>query len=192
GTAARHTHQAVRATSEARALSRMAAAMMRGEPLPTLVEQVRENFSLTAVSLLERDTGHGPEPRWYVVASTGVRPPERPYDADVEAPIDDRLTLAARGRGLSGDDRRILTACAAQIGVAHTRGGLARRGAGTELDEQVRPRAGALYLRPVDLDEALTAALDDLGPGGHSISLRLPERLPDVIADAALLARVLA
>ncbi|MDW6064814.1 DUF4118 domain-containing protein [Streptomyces sp. FXJ1.4098] len=192
GTAARHTHQAVRATSEARALSRMAAAMMRGEPLPTLLEQVRENFSLTAVSLLERDTDHGPEPRWYVVASTGVRPPERPYDADVEAPIDDRLTLAARGRGLSGDDRRILTACAAQIGVAHTRGGLARRGAGTDLDEQVRPRAGALYLRPVDLDEALTAALDDLGPGGHSISLRLPERLPDVIADAALLARVLA
>lgn len=192
GVAARRTHQAMRATSEARALSQMAAAMMRGEALPTLLEQVRENFSLAAVSLLERDPEHGPEPRWYVVASAGARPPERPYDADVEARVDDRLTLAARGRGLSGDDRRILAACATQLGIAHTRGGLARGAAGAEPEEPGRPRAGALYLRPVDLDEALTAALDDLGPGGHSILLRLPERLPDVIADAALLARVLA
>ncbi|MFK4185346.1 DUF4118 domain-containing protein [Streptomyces sparsogenes] len=265
--AARHTRQAVRATSEARALSRMAVAMMHGQDLPTLLEQVRENFALAAVSLLERDSEPGPEPRWYIVASTGDRPPERPWDADVEAPVDDRLTLAARGRGLNDDDLRLLTACAAQLGIAHTQGTLTRHAAETDtlaaaertraalllaaghdlraplgaaeaalgklsdlvreggpdgsgggpdgeaahllnsasaavrragalvtdLDDLSRLHAGALdlYLRPVDLDEALTAALDDLGPGGHDIVLRLPPQLPDVIADAALLTRVL-
>lgn len=37
----------------------------------------------------------------------------------------------------------------------------------------------------------LTAVLDDLGPGGRTIEVRLPEQQPDVIADAALLTRVL-
>ncbi|MEV8060612.1 MULTISPECIES: DUF4118 domain-containing protein [Streptomyces] len=254
GAAARRTHQALRATSEARALSRLAAAMTRGQDLPALLEQVREYFSLTAVSLLERAPGHAAEPRWYVVASTGERPPEQPYEGDLEAPIDDALTLAARGHGLSGDDQRILTACAAQIGIAHTQGRLTRHAAETDtfaaaehtrasllltaghdlraplhaaeealghlpplpaeetrhlatarssvrratqlvtdLDDLSRLHTGALdlYLRPVDLDEALTAALDDLGTGGHAITLRLPEELPYVLADAALLTRVL-
>ncbi|GAA1069508.1 hypothetical protein GCM10009647_091720 [Streptomyces sanglieri] len=63
----------------------------------------------------------------------------------------------------------------------------------TDLDDVSRLHAGALdlYLHPVDLNEMLAAALDDLGPGGHSIILRLPEQLPDVIADAALLTRAL-
>ncbi len=37
----------------------------------------------------------------------------------------------------------------------------------------------------------LTAALDDLGPGGHDVTVGSLEDLPDVIADAALLTRVL-
>ncbi|WP_327300098.1 hypothetical protein [Streptomyces goshikiensis] len=63
----------------------------------------------------------------------------------------------------------------------------------SDLDELSRLHAGALdlYLRPVDLDELLTAVLDDLGPGGHMIQCSLPEQLPDVIADAAVLTRVL-
>ncbi|MFE5125773.1 DUF4118 domain-containing protein [Streptomyces sp. NPDC056669] len=273
GAAARRTGQARRATSEARVLSRLAAAMMRGQDLPALLEQVRENFSLTSVSLLERGPGPGPvrqpgpvrepeharEPRWYVVASTGERPPERPRQGDVEVPIGDRLTLAAYGHGLSGDDQRILSACATQIGIAHTHGALTRHAAETDtlaaaertrasllltashdlraplhsaedalvrlrdlqptgpsreasrllaaarsavrraaqlvtdLDDLSRLHAGALdlYLRPVDLDEALTAALDDLGTSGRTIALHLPEQLPYVIADAALLTRVL-
>ncbi|MFD4138591.1 DUF4118 domain-containing protein [Streptomyces sp. NPDC058572] len=261
--AARRTYQAVRARAEARALSRLATAMMRGQDLPNLLEQVREDFGLDAVSLLEGDTGHAAEPRWYVVASTGERPPERPYDADVESPAGDSLTLAARGRPLSSDDKRVLGACAAQLGMAHSRGRLAERAAETgvraaaehtraslvltashelrgplrtaeesldrlsdrlggtsagplgpqaarlldtalsavrragrlvtDLDDLSRLHGGALdlYLRPVDLDEALTAALDNLGPGGHTIDCTLPEQLPDVIADAAVLTRVL-
>jgi two-component system, OmpR family, sensor histidine kinase KdpD len=56
-----------------------------------------------------------------------------------------------------------------------------------------RLRAGALetYLRPVDLDEVITACLEDLGPGGHSITVDIPDELPDVIADAELLTRIL-
>nr|WP_237522290.1 DUF4118 domain-containing protein [Streptomyces sp. SID1328] len=259
GTAAQRTRQAARVTSEARALSRLAAAVMRGQDLPALVEQIRENFGLSAVSLLERAPEASPAPRWYVVASAGERPPERPYEADVESPVDDTLTLAARGSGLSTEDQRVLAACAAELGLAHARGRIAGyRGdtdtvAGTErtraslllaagrdlraplrtaerallrlpgrsadeptpqeeqlldtaraavhraaqlvtdLDDLSRLHAGALdlYLRPVDLDEVLGAAMDDLGPGGHSIVLRLPEQLPDVIADAALLTRAL-
>jgi two-component system, OmpR family, sensor histidine kinase KdpD len=48
------------------------------------------------------------------------------------------------------------------------------------------------YLRPVDLDEVLAASLDDLGPGGQEVTLSLAEDLPDVIADATLLTRILA
>ncbi|WP_438484902.1 DUF4118 domain-containing protein [Streptomyces sp. S186] len=259
GSAAQRTHQAVRATSEARALSRLAVGMMHGQDLPALIEQIRENFGLASVSLLERDPEASPEPRWYVVASAGEQPPEKPYEADVESPVDDDLTLAARGSGLSTEDQRVLAACAAELGLAHARGRIAgrlgrtdtlataertraslllaagrdlraplhtaeealahlrrRRTGGlapeearllgtarsavhraaqlvTDLDDLGRLHAGALdlYLRPVDLNEVLGAALDDLGPGGHSIVLRLPEQLPDVIADAALLTRAL-
>ncbi|MEU7435791.1 DUF4118 domain-containing protein [Streptomyces sioyaensis] len=130
GEAAQRTHQAIRATSEARALSRLATAMMRGQELAALIEQIRENFGLTAVSLLERDTEASPEPRWYVVASAGERPPEKPYEADVESAVDENLTLAARGSGLSTEDRRVLAACAAELGLAHSRGRITGGAAG--------------------------------------------------------------
>ncbi|MFD0210598.1 DUF4118 domain-containing protein [Streptomyces hirsutus] len=259
GAAAQRTHQAVRVTSEARVLSRLAAAVMRGQDLPALLEQIRESFGLASISLLERNPEASFVPRWYVVASAGERPPEGPGEADVESPVDDRLTLVARGSALSMEDRRVLAACAAELGPAHARGRIAGPSSGTDLladaertraslllaagrdlraplhtaeesllrlgcrrvgepapeeaqlldtaraavhraaqlvtdlDDLSRLHAGALdlYLRPVDLNEALGAALDDLGPGGHSIVLRLPEQLPDVIADAALLTRAL-
>lgn len=260
GSAARRAHQAMRATTESASLSRLATAMMRGQDLPGLLEQVRENFGLSAVSLLERDPQRTAEPRWYVVASAGERPPERPYEADVESPIDDDLTLAARGHGLSTDDQSVLNACAAQLGMAHTQGRLARHAAATDtfaqtertrasllltagrdlraplhaaegdlarlldlprqpptgeqvhrlaktayasvrrairliagLEEVSRLQAGALALnlRPVDVAEVLTAALDDLGPGGRAAVLSLPDHMPDAIADASSLTRVL-
>jgi two-component system, OmpR family, sensor histidine kinase KdpD len=57
-----------------------------------------------------------------------------------------------------------------------------------------RLQAGALsvFIRPVALDELIPLALDDLGPGGHKVVVRLPEDLPDCLADAALLERVVA
>jgi two-component system sensor histidine kinase KdpD len=62
-----------------------------------------------------------------------------------------------------------------------------------DLRDLSRLHAGAVetYLRPVDLDEVLAASLDDLGPGRQEVTLSLAEDLPDVIADAALLTRIL-
>ena len=57
-----------------------------------------------------------------------------------------------------------------------------------------RLQAGALsvFIRPVALDELVPLALDELGPGGGDVVVRLPEDLPDCLADAALLERVVA
>ncbi len=57
-----------------------------------------------------------------------------------------------------------------------------------------RLQAGALavVLRPVALDELVPRVLDDLGPDGHAVVIDVPETLPEVLADAVLLERVLA
>jgi two-component system sensor histidine kinase KdpD len=55
-----------------------------------------------------------------------------------------------------------------------------------------RLQAGALSLfpRPAGLDEVVALALDDLGPAGRDISVEIPETLPAVRADPAILERV--
>jgi len=62
-----------------------------------------------------------------------------------------------------------------------------------DLREFSRLHVGAVetYLRPVELDDVLAVSVAELGPGGHHVALRLPEDLPDVIADADLLSRTL-
>jgi two-component system, OmpR family, sensor histidine kinase KdpD len=55
-----------------------------------------------------------------------------------------------------------------------------------------RLQAGAMPMRlgPVALDEVVAAALDAMGPAGRNVRVELPEALPDVVADAGLLERV--
>jgi len=55
-----------------------------------------------------------------------------------------------------------------------------------------RLQAGALSLfpRPAGLDEIVALALDDLGPVGRDITVEIPESLPAVSADPAILERV--
>jgi two-component system sensor histidine kinase KdpD len=57
-----------------------------------------------------------------------------------------------------------------------------------------RLQAGALsvFIRPVGLDEIVPLALDDLGPAGRTVQLQVPDDLPAVLADPALLERVIA
>ncbi len=57
-----------------------------------------------------------------------------------------------------------------------------------------RLRAGALTIlsRPVALDEVVSLALDDLGPGARQVVVDVPDDLPLVQADAGLLERVIA
>ncbi|MGO9114987.1 MAG: hypothetical protein ACLP9L_37725, partial [Thermoguttaceae bacterium] len=45
-------------------------------------------------------------------------------------------------------------------------------------------------IRQVDVAEVVAAALDELGPGRHAVDVVLPEDIPNVISDAAVLTRV--
>jgi len=56
-----------------------------------------------------------------------------------------------------------------------------------------RLQAGALSLfpRPAGLDEIVALALDDLGPAGREITVEIPETLPAVRVDPAILERVI-
>jgi two-component system sensor histidine kinase KdpD len=250
--------RARRATAEATALSRLAVSVLGGHgDAATLLEELREMFGLASVSLLEQQRGTT-GPHWYVMASAGDRPPDDPA-AEVSLPVSGAVILAGRGRTLSADDARLLSACAVPMvaglvqrrqdeqdaraaqraGDSRSRAALlaatgrqareqlkkaddalavladtaavvtpqerAARAAGarravarvsmllTDLKDMRRLQTGALetYLRPVDLDEVIAVALDDLGPGGPAITLSVPEDLPDVIADAGQLTRIL-
>jgi two-component system sensor histidine kinase KdpD len=57
-----------------------------------------------------------------------------------------------------------------------------------------RVQAGALELscQPTRLDEVVPLALDAIGPASASVEIVLPDTLPDVLADPALLERVVA
>ncbi|GEK02143.1 sensor histidine kinase [Streptomyces sp. 1-11] len=254
---ARRARRHARASAEAGTLADLATSALRDrDDLPALLERVRVNFALEALSLLQRDGAESR--RWFVTASSGPRPPERPEQADTEVAVTDELMLAARGRPLDADDRRLLHGCAAQVAatwesrrsrrqaealgeraVADRYRAEALRAAASDLEAEVtaaqgalerlrerrtpvtatqwaalcdrsqqavrrigalvgdlldlsRVHAGALdvHLRPVDMDEVMAVALGDLGPGGHTLTLEMTEDLPDVIADATVLTRV--
>jgi K+-sensing histidine kinase KdpD len=57
-----------------------------------------------------------------------------------------------------------------------------------------RLQAGALsvFPRPVGLDDVLSHVLDELGPAGHGVDLRIADDLPEVRADPGLLERIVA
>ena len=92
-----------------------------------------------------------------------------------------------RGPALPPEDRKRLLA-----GATRAVDGVSRLV--DDLADLSRLRAGAVetYLRPVDLEEVLAASLDDLGPSRQGVTVSLAEDLPDVIADATLLTRILA
>ena len=115
-----------------------AGSVLRGQqPLPALLERIRESFGMRSVSLLECATGDcddGSEPTraaasaasrirgtgkgWTAVATAGDAPVTGPDDADVEVPVTDTLSLALRGRPLPAADRRVLGAFAAYAAAA--------------------------------------------------------------------------
>ncbi|WP_053788109.1 DUF4118 domain-containing protein [Streptomyces sp. XY332] len=150
GAAAHRTYQAVRASSVARALSRLATAMMHGQDLPALLEQVREDFGLDAVSLLERDARHAAEHTRASLLLTASRDLRDPLRSAEEALHHLRTPTDAQQARIRDSARSSVRRAGRLV---------------TDLDELSR-HAGALdlYLRPVDLDEALTAVLDALGP----------------------------
>ncbi|ADD41143.1 sensor histidine kinase [Stackebrandtia nassauensis] len=121
---AARTRQAGRASAEAQTLSILAGSVLRGEDaLPALMNQMLDTFGLTSVTLLERRRdGVGPDERhdpadWTMVACAGT-PCASPGEAETDIPIDDKLSLALKGRTLDAADRRIVEAFAMQAAVA--------------------------------------------------------------------------
>ncbi|MFJ7067632.1 ATP-binding protein [Streptomyces sp. NPDC101115] len=116
GLASRRTQQAARLRAESETLSLLAGSVLRGDTsLESLLERVRETFSMESVALLERTSEVDP---WTCAGSVGpARPVARPEDADVDMPVSDRLALALTGRVLPAEDRRVLGAFASHAAV---------------------------------------------------------------------------
>ena len=113
-TALRQHTRATQAAAEAEALSRLAVSVLSGRgDAPALLEEIREMFGLTSVSLLERRRD-GAGPGWYVTASAGGQPPDSAA-AEVALPVTETFTLAGHGRPLSGADARLLASCAVPL-----------------------------------------------------------------------------
>ena len=132
--AARRTREAARASAEAETLSTLAGSLLRGEQaLPALLQRVQETFGMEAVSLLRRrstapgSAGSSPtlpgagtlRGTWDVVDSVGPDPCGHPEAGDAEVAVTDDMALVLRGRSLPAEDRRVLTAFAAEVAAAY-------------------------------------------------------------------------
>jgi two-component system sensor histidine kinase KdpD len=108
--AARRAQQAARARTEAALLASYSRTVLAHlNPLERLLNQVRENFGMTSVALLERrDEG------WRQVACAGEPGCDKPDEADVDVAVTGDVHLALRGRALPAADRTVLEAAAGQ------------------------------------------------------------------------------
>ena len=144
--AARRTREAAVAAAEAATLATLAGSVLQGaNPLAALLEQLRETFGLTTVSLLERPTGKRDDNGWQVAAAVGRDAPSTPGQADIQVPVSDTVTLAATGPAPRPEDLRVLSAFAAQAVTALER---------QRLTQQAEQAQGA-----VDADRMRTALL---------------------------------
>jgi two-component system, OmpR family, sensor histidine kinase KdpD len=169
---------AAEANAQTAALTGLALSVLRGrsDP-PALLEEIREMFGLTAVSLLERrqDAGGG----WFVVASAGEHAPEGP-GADVDIVISEPFTLAARGRRLSDQDQRVLFSCAAQVVAGLVQRRQEERDAHA-VEQLTGPRSRAALIA------ATTRKASDLVTAAQAALAQLDEPTPRTPAESAAL-----
>ncbi|WP_328310647.1 sensor histidine kinase [Actinomycetospora sp. NBC_00405] len=133
----RRAAQAATARAEATLLGSFARVVLsRSDPLPKLLERVREAFGLTTVALLERSAGTG----WETTACTGGAPCARPADADADVEIDEGVHLVGTGRTLTSSERALFSAVSGQALLALRN----RRMAAQATDAQRRADAAGL------------------------------------------------
>ena len=135
--------EASRTRAEAAILARTAAVLAADpDPVDRLMAARRSTRSPSAVpGSCSREAGRADE----VVAAAGeVGDPEYTIDVGV-SPTGDRRTLVVGGRPLTADDQRVLTALAAQLGVA--------------IDRQVMRRDARRAQELATIDRARTALL---------------------------------
>jgi two-component system, OmpR family, sensor histidine kinase KdpD len=165
--AARRTSDAARAHAEAETLSTLAGSVLRGSrPLLAMLDQLRETFQLTGVTLLERrdDVLSGPDVQrdpsaWRVAAAVGDQPCLTPAQGDADVPVDEHVSLVLRGRPLAAADRRVTEAFAALAAVALHQERLEERAAAVgPLAEVDRLRTALLSAVSHDLRTPLASA----------------------------------
>jgi two-component system sensor histidine kinase KdpD len=180
--AARRGEQAVRARAEAALLTEFATAVMtRPDPLPSLLDRVREAFGARAVALLER----APE-GWRHVAAAGAEPVPPPDEAEV----DDGLHLVLTGRHLSAGERHVLRGVAGQavLGLRAQRltaeaQEAKRRAEATELRSALLSAVGHDLRTPLTAIKAAAGSLRDpdlrLSPADTATQLATVEECAD-------------
>ena len=164
-TAVRQSRRAAHASAEAETLATLSGSVLRGEEaIPALLERSREAFGMESVALLEHGAPDRPEGTarpegWRIVASSGPRPPATPAEGDAMAPVSGGAVLVLRGRVLPAADQRVLTAFAAQAGVALEQARLAEAAAAAKpLAEADRMRRALLAAVSHDLRTPLASA----------------------------------
>ena len=111
GVSSRRSRDAALARAEAGTLSELArGSLARDQSVEDFLEQLRAEFRLDAASLLRE--GHG---TWKVDSAAGTDAPATPDEADGADPLGGGLTLAWRGRALSGSERRLMAAFEAHL-----------------------------------------------------------------------------
>ncbi len=152
--AARRAVESERARAEAESLARLSATFAESDPLVAVVAHLRSTFGLDAAAVLRR----GPSSEWFVEASAGAEPPINPAQAEHVVDIREGVVLALTGRTLTGDDRRVLLAFAAQLGAAIERAELTRVASRAEaLDNANALRTALLQAVSHDLRTPLAA-----------------------------------
>ncbi|MES9605221.1 ATP-binding protein [Actinomadura sp. NPDC000929] len=153
----RRSREAARTRTEAEVLSALAGGVLRGQSTPRdILEDLRQTFGLTAVTLLEREPesagtlgSQGDPDRWRIVSTAGGPPCTAPKAGETGIPIDDDLVLVLRGRTLRAEDRRVVEAFAAHAAAAL---------------QQQRLTAEAERARPLaEADRVRTALLNAVG-----------------------------
>ncbi|GAA4905185.1 two-component system sensor histidine kinase KdpD [Actinomycetospora succinea] len=132
----RRAAQATTARAEATLLTSFARVVLsRSDPLPKLLERVREAFGLAAVALMERD-----RTEWEVTACTGEAPCRKPSEADVDVEIDEGVHLVGTGRTLTAPESALFATVSGQALLALRN----RRMAAEATDAQRRADAAGL------------------------------------------------
>ena len=153
--AARRARDAARARADAETLARLAANVQHDDPLADLVVFIRSSFGLDGVSVLARDGDTG---EWRVEAAAGPHPPAVPDGAALNLSLGSDVVLALEGAGLTGADRSVLNAFAAQLTAARERARLAAAAAqATELTQANELRTALLQAVSHDLRTPLAA-----------------------------------
>jgi two-component system sensor histidine kinase KdpD len=129
GNATRRSAEARKARAQAEALAATTTATHPefGAQAFGMTGRIRDVFAMNAAAVLHR-SGDG----WEALAAVGATELRSPEDASEVIPLNDDTILALSGGTLTGDDRRVLRAFAAQMAQALEREKLEREAAAVE------------------------------------------------------------